>query len=192
MRAVAPLDRSAGTRDRLVRAAVTLFQSRGYHATGIAEILAAAGAPKGSLYHHFPGGKQALGVAAVEWLEAEMVRHFAEAAARRVAPRRLVARLFDDVAVWLAENRYRQGALLAVLAQEAGDGEEGLRAATAKAYDAAAAALAAALSPGAPEQAVALARTVLAALDGAVAVCRARRSTEPIVLVGATVLALLD
>ena len=45
------------TRDRLVTAATRLFRQRGYDGTGVAEILAAAGVPKGSLYHYFPDGK---------------------------------------------------------------------------------------------------------------------------------------
>lgn len=42
------------------------LQQRGYHGIGLNELLAQAGAPKGVLYHHFPGGKAALAVAAIE------------------------------------------------------------------------------------------------------------------------------
>jgi len=48
-----------------VRAAATLFRRNGYAATGINEIAELAGAPKGSLYHYFPDGKQQIGEAAV-------------------------------------------------------------------------------------------------------------------------------
>jgi AcrR family transcriptional regulator len=48
------------TRDRLVDAASLLFRQKGYHGTGLSEILQAASAPKGSLYHHFPNGKSNL------------------------------------------------------------------------------------------------------------------------------------
>ena len=60
------------TRERLIRAAVFLFQNQGYHGAGLAAILARARAPKGSLYHHFPGGKEDLAIAAVDWLGAEV------------------------------------------------------------------------------------------------------------------------
>jgi AcrR family transcriptional regulator len=43
-----------------------LFRQQGYAATGVKAILATADAPYGSLYHFFPGGKQQLGVAAIE------------------------------------------------------------------------------------------------------------------------------
>ena len=50
-------DRPLSTKERLVRTACALFRQRGYSGVGVAEILTAAQAPKGSLYHHFPNGK---------------------------------------------------------------------------------------------------------------------------------------
>ncbi|TLP69060.1 TetR/AcrR family transcriptional regulator [Parasedimentitalea maritima] len=55
------------TKDRLIRAAAHLFSNRGYHGVGLAEILAEAQAPKGSLYHHFPNGKSDLAMASATW-----------------------------------------------------------------------------------------------------------------------------
>ncbi len=54
------------SRSRLITAAAQLFQEQGYAATGLSEILDRAKMPKGSLYHHFPGGKVELGAAAME------------------------------------------------------------------------------------------------------------------------------
>lgn len=62
------------TKDRLIAAATRLFRQRGYDGTGLAEILAEAGVPKGSLYHHFPDGKADLACAAADWTAAEIVR----------------------------------------------------------------------------------------------------------------------
>ncbi|MFY8043743.1 MAG: TetR/AcrR family transcriptional regulator, partial [Rhodoferax sp.] len=39
---------------------------KGYHGVGLTELLSAAQAPKGVLYHHFPGGKAELAVAAID------------------------------------------------------------------------------------------------------------------------------
>ena len=55
------------TKDRLIRAAAHLFSNRGYHGVGVAEILAEAQAPKGSMYHHFPNGKSDLALASATW-----------------------------------------------------------------------------------------------------------------------------
>ncbi|UUZ49571.1 TetR/AcrR family transcriptional regulator [Massilia sp. B-10] len=51
---------------RLIAAMVDAMQRQGYHGSGLTELLAAAKAPKGVLYHHFPGGKTELAVAAVD------------------------------------------------------------------------------------------------------------------------------
>lgn len=52
------------TYENLVMVAATLFRQQGYSASSISDILDAANAAKGSLYHHFPGGKQDLAIAA--------------------------------------------------------------------------------------------------------------------------------
>ncbi len=67
------------TRDRLVTSAALLFRQKGYEGVGVAEILAAAGAPKGSLYHHFPNGKADLARAAAKWTSGQMLRIMDEA-----------------------------------------------------------------------------------------------------------------
>jgi TetR/AcrR family transcriptional repressor of lmrAB and yxaGH operons len=63
----------ASTKARLTAAAADLFWRKGYHGVGVAEILAAAKAPKGSLYHHFPNGKPDLALAAANWTSAGMI-----------------------------------------------------------------------------------------------------------------------
>lgn len=59
-------DEPDGTRDRLVATAADLFWRNGYHPTGIAQILDAAGVLRGSLYHFFPT-KEDLLIATLEW-----------------------------------------------------------------------------------------------------------------------------
>lgn len=70
------------TRDRLLAAAQRLFRKRGYHATGLSDILEAALAPKGSLYHHFPGGKEAIGVCVVEKISGSLLMLLSQTRAR--------------------------------------------------------------------------------------------------------------
>lgn len=53
------------TRRKLVDATAALLRRQGYHATGLSEIVAESGAPRGSLYFHFPGGKDELARAAL-------------------------------------------------------------------------------------------------------------------------------
>ena len=70
------------TRERLLVAAQRLFRKRGYHATGLSDILDAALAPKGSLYHHFPGGKEEVGVCVVEKISSSLLNLVAQSRAR--------------------------------------------------------------------------------------------------------------
>ena len=78
-----PLRSNSGdTRERLLTAAQRLFRKRGYHATGLNDILEAAQAPKGSLYHHFPGGKEAIGVSVVEKMSNCLLNLLAQSRAR--------------------------------------------------------------------------------------------------------------
>ena len=53
------------TRERILHTASGLFQRQGYHATGLNQVLAEGKAPKGSLYFHFPRGKEQLAAEAV-------------------------------------------------------------------------------------------------------------------------------
>ena len=62
------------TKDRLIRSAAMLFRIKGYHGVGLNDILSEANAPKGSLYHHFPGGKPDLALAAATWASDGMLR----------------------------------------------------------------------------------------------------------------------
>ena len=65
---------SLSTKDRLIQTAAQLFRRHGYHGVGLAELLSAAQAPKGSLYHHFPAGKSDLALAASTWASDGMLR----------------------------------------------------------------------------------------------------------------------
>ncbi len=55
----------SSTKERLVAAGAELFGRQGYSATGVKQITTAAAAPFGSMYHHFPGGKEQLGADAI-------------------------------------------------------------------------------------------------------------------------------
>jgi TetR/AcrR family transcriptional regulator, lmrAB and yxaGH operons repressor len=59
------MEEKLGTKDRIVKAATILFQTKGYHATGLNEILRESNAPKGSLYYYFPNGKEQLALEAI-------------------------------------------------------------------------------------------------------------------------------
>src|SRR4051812_5695813 len=53
------------SRERLLDSAVDLLQRQGYHGTGLNELLERSEAPRGSLYHYFPRGKEQIGAEAI-------------------------------------------------------------------------------------------------------------------------------
>ena len=56
----------SNARKRMIEGAMALLAKRGLQATSFSEVLAATGAPRGSLYHHFPDGKDQLVAAAID------------------------------------------------------------------------------------------------------------------------------
>ena len=53
------------TRARILLTMARLIEKQGYHATGLNEIIRESGAPKGSVYYYFPGGKEQIGAEAI-------------------------------------------------------------------------------------------------------------------------------
>ena len=64
------------TSQKLIVAASELLQVKGYFGTGITEVLKQAGVPKGSMYHHFPNGKDQLVVESLWYSTYEMLGSF--------------------------------------------------------------------------------------------------------------------
>lgn len=53
------------SKEKILAVAASLFQIKGYNATGLNEILKESGSPKGSLYYYFPNGKEELALEAI-------------------------------------------------------------------------------------------------------------------------------
>src|ERR1700694_1694228 len=53
------------SKEKTILAAAKLLRRHGYNGTALSDILAAAGSPRGSLYFHFPNGKEEIAVAAL-------------------------------------------------------------------------------------------------------------------------------
>lgn len=57
------------TRDRIIHASAELMEQNGYHGTGLNDIVRHSGAPKGSIYHYFPDGKEEIASETIEMVE---------------------------------------------------------------------------------------------------------------------------
>ena len=131
---VSPSTPVATTRERLLTAARDLFQSRGFHAVGVADILAAAAAPKGSLYHHFPGGKDDLGAEAVARIAADVTDYIAVRAAAGDTGAVIIGQIADMSARRMEKEAFGWSPLIAAVASQAGADTPRLAAAVAQAY----------------------------------------------------------
>ncbi|NMO96557.1 TetR/AcrR family transcriptional regulator [Paenibacillus lemnae] len=66
----------SNTKDVIINTAARLFFSQGYHATGLNQIVQESKAPKGSLYHYFPGGKEELALVCIELANVQILQAF--------------------------------------------------------------------------------------------------------------------
>ncbi len=57
--------KASDSKGKTLAAAAKLFRQQGYRGTALHDILAAGGSPRGSLYFHFPKGKEEIGEAAL-------------------------------------------------------------------------------------------------------------------------------
>ena len=176
----AAADETTSTRERLLAAAIRLFQERGYHGAGLAEILEAAQAPKGSLYHHFPGGKPELAIMAIARIATDWEASLARRRARGTSAADVIRGLALAQARWLRATGWRQASLFASLAQgfipEAPIVQETLaRHATRRR-----ALIAQVLAEDGVAESAGVAALAIAALDGGLLEARVQRDTAPL------------
>jgi TetR/AcrR family transcriptional repressor of lmrAB and yxaGH operons len=122
------------SRAALINTAGTLFRRQGYAATGLNQILDDAGVKAGSLYHHFPGGKQELAAAVVETAGSGIDRVLRAALAEDVPVTVVVDRWLDLLAAGLAADG-RDGCPVEPIATESVHASEIVRRAAARAFE---------------------------------------------------------
>ena len=174
--------KGAATSARMAESMLELIQRRGYSGTGLNTVVEHAGAPKGSLYFHFPQGKEALGEKAVELASAQFAALIADPALESSTPDEVVRRVIDVLAGILVESDFALGCPVSVVTLEMGAQSERLRAACLNAFESWIAPVTERLvAAGRPRPAArALATAVVSMVEGAVIVSRAQRSTEPL------------
>jgi TetR/AcrR family transcriptional repressor of lmrAB and yxaGH operons len=174
------------TRERLLKTAATLFQAQGYHATGLNQVVAEGRAPKGSLYFHFPGGKEQLAAEALALSAGEVRARLAGASDLEAALEVFAARL--------VASGFRDGCPVATVALDAAGESEPIRVACADAYGSwrdvvVDFLLRQGVSAG---RAAGLATTVLAAVEGALLLARTQRDVAPLRQVAADLRVLIE
>jgi len=181
------------TRRRMVTATMRLLRRRGLHGTGLQDVLDESGAPRGSLYHHFPGGKEQLVQEAVDLAGErgeDWMRRGLEGAPTAAAA---FAAMLEEYAVLLETSAFGSGCPVAAVALDLGAEPGALHAACGRALDRWAALLAERLRADGVDAADAEsgALAAIAAFEGALLVSRARRDASAVRAVASRSAALL-
>jgi AcrR family transcriptional regulator len=166
----------------MVRGAAQLLRERGYTGTGFREVIERTGAPRGSIYHHFPGGKAQLAGEAVDYVGG-IARGVIEGSLVAGDP---VAALRAFVDLWRADferSGGRAGCPIVAVAVESHDGSPELLDAADRAFRAWQDAFADSLVKAgiAQARAVRLSSLVVSAVEGAIVLSRAKRDPRPLI-----------
>jgi TetR/AcrR family transcriptional regulator, lmrAB and yxaGH operons repressor len=178
-------------RQRMIDSAAVLMRERGVEATSFSEVLAHSGAPRGSIYHHFPGGKAQLIEEATEYAG----QYTAKGLARALSAADPIAAIDAFTSMWirtLNESDFAAGCSVVAATLEA-ERIPGARQAAAEAFRSWEQTISDALEPhvGDGARARSLATLVIASIEGAVVLCRAQQATEPLQRVAGELRALL-
>ena len=168
----------------MVQTAAQLIRRQGVWGTGMREIVSAAEAPRGSLQHYFPGGKEELVGEALTWIGEVAARRVRRARERLEQP--TPSALLEALAAYwrrdLTAEGFTAGCPLVAAAADVSATSEPLRDAADRAFDGWIQPLAEAFTElGVPvERGPGLAMVVISALEGAIILCRVRRDLAPL------------
>ena len=109
-----------GPRERMVVSAALLIRERGAHATAISDVLEHSGAPRGSAYHYFPGGRTQLLCEAVDFAG----EHVAGIITKAAGSLELLDTLIEKYRQQLLDSDFRAGCPVVAVAVEAGEERE--------------------------------------------------------------------
>jgi AcrR family transcriptional regulator len=181
--AKSPQPRELPPRDRMVRSAAQLIRRKGVSGTGMREIVTEADAPRGSLQHYFPGGKEELVSDALLWagdMTAQLVRRNLRELESRT-PSALLAAIVDRWRRDLTREKFSVGCPLVAAAADTAASSSQLRDVLRRAFDGWREPLSESLIElGVPvERSDNLALVIIAALEGAIILARVRRDVTP-------------
>ena len=169
------------SKEKTLAAAAQLFCRRGYHGTALQDILAASGAPRGSLYFHFPRGKEEIAEGAVALGSQAVMAFIAQAATSARDAESFAVALARGMAANLEASDFREGCPIATTALEVATDSESVGKAARDAFAAWESEIAAALKRFGLKtgDAARAATAILSQLEGALLLARTARSLVP-------------
>ncbi|TQN30210.1 TetR family transcriptional regulator [Haloactinospora alba] len=176
------MERTGGrTKQRMLDGAVALLRERGAAAVTVDAVLARSGAPRGSVYHHFPGGRDELVRGAIE-RAGEHVSSELRAAVQHGDPASALEHFVESWKRSLLDTDYLAGCPVAAVAVDAQPAPPEATTLARTVFDRWHAQLEDLLTAhGTPApRAARLATLTVAAVEGALLLCRTRRDTAPL------------
>ncbi|GIH96450.1 TetR/AcrR family transcriptional regulator [Planobispora siamensis] len=177
------------TRARILDATQELVEAGGYFGAGLNQVIAVSGAPRGSLYFHFPEGKDQLVGESIRRAGQTIGAAFEDLAASGASAAEFVEGVLRHLGDRLEESGWSKGCPVATVALEMAAASDPLQQACSEVYASWEAALRARLA-GRPD-AEDLAVTILALIEGALLLAKAHRSRRPLERVAAQLAVLL-
>jgi AcrR family transcriptional regulator len=171
---------TSDSRKKMVESAAALIGSQGMNATSFSDVLADSGAPRGSIYFHFPGGKRELAEDAIRWTSEQVTAHMRAGSASSASQVLLhFVALFQHV---VEATDGAAGCAVAGVTIDVPASDERLLVVAREAFHAWATLLAEQLVDVglAKERANAVATTAVASVEGALILCRAERGGAPL------------
>jgi TetR/AcrR family transcriptional repressor of lmrAB and yxaGH operons len=172
--------RHSDARARAVATTARLLQERGYAATGVAQILAVSGAPKGSFYFYFPNGKDQIVAEALRLSGAQVERTLRRLATETTSPAELIAAFVDREVSQLVDSGYRLGCPIATVALELSSESEAIHTACQEIFASWIAALAGSFVAQLGDRSNDFAEHVIVALEGGLLLSRVQRNPAPL------------
>jgi len=168
---------ATGTREAMLGSAIRLFRERGVGDTSFADVLEASGAPRGSVYHHFPGGKKQLVSEAIESAGAYVAANFENS---EDGPSEMVDRFARFYMRELERTGFREGCPLMAAAVAGAKEEASVPAA--RAFSQIQDSLTGSLEQAGidADRARSLATLAISAIEGAIVLSRTEKSVEPL------------
>ncbi|WP_057915314.1 TetR/AcrR family transcriptional regulator [Peribacillus muralis] len=106
------------TRERIIQTAAYLFQLQGYHATGLNQIIKESRSPRGSVYYHFPNGKEELAIEAVKYTGRSIEEQIKESMAQILDPVEAIQHFIGVTASQFNDPENVEGIPVGLLASE--------------------------------------------------------------------------
>ncbi|MFZ5630288.1 MAG: TetR/AcrR family transcriptional regulator [Spirochaetota bacterium] len=182
----------APARLRILQATADSLTRKGYSATGLNEIIAESGAPKGSLYHYFPDGKEQLAVEALALSTDEWFSQLSAIMNKAADPSAAIRMVCKAMAKQLKESKWENGCPIATVTLEVASTIPAIQQAADthwKRWHEAIRAYFCRFDMQVPD---ALITTAIAAFEGGLLLSRAHRSEKPLLQVGETLAPLFE